>query len=87
MAVLEAASAGIPIVSSSVGEISLMWQDKKDILLAKSLNKNNFAEHVKDLSNSKSLRENLSENARKKSILFDKDIIREKWIKVLKVDI
>lgn len=87
MAVLEAASAGIPIVSSSVGEIPLMWQDKKDILLAKSLNKNNFAEHVKDLLNSKSLREKLSENARKKSILFDKDIIREKWIKVLKVDI
>ena len=33
VAVLEAASCGMPIVSNSVGEIPLIWEDGKNILL------------------------------------------------------
>lgn len=82
LAVLEAASCGIPIVSTNVGELPYIWEDNKEILLCNS-DENEFALKVSKIFENQDLEKSLSLNARKKSEEFDWKNIKEKWIKVI----
>jgi len=81
-AVLEAASCGIPIISTKVGEIPYIWVENKEILMCKS-DVSEMAKKVSMIFDSKELEDNLSKNARKKSEEFDWKSIRLKWEKLL----
>lgn len=83
VAVLEAAATGIPIVSTAVGEIPLLWQDGKDIELVTENTPEAFTQKVSQIFDSKQLREHLSKNARKKAEQFDWEIIKERWLELL----
>jgi glycosyltransferase involved in cell wall biosynthesis len=80
-AVLEAASCGIPIVSTNVGELPYIWKDGEEILLCDS-NAEEFAKNITNIFQSQELETSLSLNARKKSEEFDWKNIKQKWEKL-----
>jgi glycosyltransferase involved in cell wall biosynthesis len=79
VAVLEAASCGIPIVSTRVGEIPYMWEEGKEMLMS-DLDEKYMAQEVIKIFDSSKLADELSNNARKKAESFDWLSIRPKWI-------
>jgi glycosyltransferase involved in cell wall biosynthesis len=82
VAVVEAASCGIPIVSSKVGEIPFIWEHKHNILMANQ-NAEEFAENVISLFKSKDLVKKITTYARKKAESFDWSVVRTLWVQVL----
>jgi glycosyltransferase involved in cell wall biosynthesis len=83
VAVLEAASCGIPIVSSNVGEIRYLWEDEKEILVTYSLNADGFAENCARLFRNKQFAANLARSARAKAETFQSKRIESSWFEVL----
>ena len=79
MAVMEAAASGIPIVSTSVGEIPFLWKNKEQILLAEEITPESFVLEIKKIFKSNELSQFLSKNARKNAERYDWGIIRKKW--------
>lgn len=77
-AVLEAASCGIPIVSTNVGELPYIWEKKKEILFCNSDEKE-FKNCIKMIFDSPDIETSLSINARKKAELFDWENVKENW--------
>lgn len=86
IAVIEAAACGIPIVSSSVGEIPYLWSHKENILLSKNLDENEFAQLVEELFTNESLESKLSLAGRKKAEEFSWNHIRPHWLKLLEIN-
>ncbi|MEZ5045885.1 MAG: glycosyltransferase family 4 protein [Chitinophagaceae bacterium] len=82
-AVVEAASCGIPIVSTSVGEIPLIWTDNENIILVKSFDEKEMASKVISLFANKELAMTISKNARKKAESFSWNIIVPRWEELL----
>jgi L-malate glycosyltransferase len=82
MAVMEAAACGIPIVSTSVGEIPLLWEAEKEILLVDVPTEINMADQVKRILNDKKLSQELSVNARKKAENYSWEKVKGKWIEL-----
>jgi len=82
LSVLEAASCGIPIISTNIGEIPYIWKDKIEILLCNS-DENEFAENISMIFENSVLEESLSLNARIKSEEFDWKNIKEKWKEII----
>lgn len=87
VALLEAAACGIPIVSSSVGEIPLLWEDRKNILLVQPVEPDYFVEKIFQIFESNTLSNSLSINARKKAEQYDWKITRQKWLEVFNAPI
>lgn len=83
VAVLEAASCGTPIVSTSVGEIPIMWEDGEDILLGGDKNEQELAEKVCLLFCNKALYEKIREKAREKTAQYTWEHVGELWKDVL----
>lgn len=87
VSVVEAASCGIPIVSARVGEIPLIWENNKNILLV-DLDEISFSEAISRIFKSQKLSNLLSLNARQRAENFDwskiKPIWRNTFIKLLK---
>ena len=82
-ALCEAASCGIPIISSSVGEIPYIWKHKCNILLSDKLNAAKFTEMVEKLIKNEELRKSIILNAKKNIKKFDKKIILKSWTDLL----
>jgi glycosyltransferase involved in cell wall biosynthesis len=83
VAVLEAASSGIPIVSSAVGEIPFLWEDKRDIFLVDNLDYKGMSLAVKTILNAPKIGVKLSENAKFKANFFDQKLIKRKWLELI----
>jgi glycosyltransferase involved in cell wall biosynthesis len=82
VAVVEAASCGIPIVSTAVGELTLLWKHEENILFANK-NSKSFSEQIKRLFSSEELKLNLSNSARKKIEEFDLYKIIKDWDNII----
>jgi glycosyltransferase involved in cell wall biosynthesis len=80
VSLMEAASCGIPIVSNNVGEISLIWEDKKNIMLVNENNINDHANAVLSLFSSSSMADNLAIEASLNTKKFNQNEIIKKWI-------
>ncbi len=83
VAVIEAASCGIPVVSNNVGEIPYLWKDKKNILMVDNNSINNYVSCVKLLFEDHNKARKISEQARDNALSFDWQIIKPTWLKVL----
>lgn len=84
VAVLEAASCGIPVVSTRVGEIPYIWEHERDILLINDASPVEMALQVKRIFQDDHLGQSLSDNARIKSSKFNWNDIKFKWINLLR---
>jgi len=84
MALVEAASCGVPIVSFRVGEIPLLWKDEENILLADYADVPDMVHQVSRLFVDADLSKKLSLNARKRAEEFSWENVNKHWIKILK---
>lgn len=78
-ALVEAAACGIPIISTSVGEIPYSWEHKKNIILVNSFEAKAFSGVIRDLMQNHHLKSNLSLLARKKAEQYDISKIIPLW--------
>jgi len=83
VAVMEAASCGIPIVSTSVGELPYLWCSGTNIILIDNLDEIKMAAAVNSLLSSNELCDKLSKNARLIAENYDWDSVKNKWMKLL----
>lgn len=84
VAVMEAASCGIPIVTTSVGELPYIWQNEENALLVETNNEIDFSVAVSKLFDDKLLYQKLKRNARAKAESFDWEVVKNKWIELLR---
>ena len=83
MAVMEAAAAGIPIVSTQVGELPLIWDHGKEILLCQNNTAKEMSEHIEFLFSNADFSNSMREKARQKAEQYDWENIKIKWLKLL----
>jgi glycosyltransferase involved in cell wall biosynthesis len=81
MALLEAASCGIPIVSSNVGEIPYIYKNGKSILLVDDFSIKQYVNHIESIFESESLWKELSLNGISVSQKYIYEEIKPSWIK------
>jgi L-malate glycosyltransferase len=84
VAVIEAAHCGIPIVSSSVGEIPFLWTHDKNILLVKNISGEGFGEQVVRLLRIPEFARSISGQAYIRAQDFTWVKIKKTWIELLK---
>jgi glycosyltransferase involved in cell wall biosynthesis len=83
VALIEAASCGIPIVSNNVGEIPYLWEDKKNIYTVDNNSIEGYVSCLTLLFEDHSIAKKISEQARENALTFDWQIIKPTWLKVL----
>ncbi len=83
LALMEAASCGIPIVSSNVGEIPFIWQHKKNMMISTSLDSSSFTEKILELVSNNSLKKYIILNAKELSKKYDIKQVEKCWSKIL----
>ena len=79
---IEAASCGIPIISSKVGEINYIWEEDKEILFFDDKNLNGLVNQIEYLINNKDKHLSLSINAKKKSDIFSWESFSRHFYKI-----
>lgn len=83
LAVLEAASCGIPVVSNSVGEIPYLWKDGEEMFLCKAGDNAEMAEKVIQLLQNPRMATTLSMSARAKAEKFSWEAVKPQWQKLM----
>jgi len=83
VAVLEAAAAGLPIVTMSVGEIPFLWEDGVDALLVAEREPAALAAAVRRVLVEPGLADRLSRNARARAEQFDWSRVVPRWESLL----
>lgn len=81
-AIVEAGSCGIPIVSTSVGEIPFIWKNETNILLIEKASEIEMAESIKRIFNNENFANQLSLNARINAEKFDWKNVKPMWMKL-----
>lgn len=83
VAVLEAASCGIPVVSNRVGEIPYIWKENEEMLLCNPGDDQEMADKVVRLLLNPDQAASLSLRARKKAEQFSWEAVKPQWKKLL----
>jgi glycosyltransferase involved in cell wall biosynthesis len=83
VSVIEAMALGLPIVSTNVGGISYLISDGKDGLLVEPDNMLQMVEKINSLMAYPRKTQRLTCNARQKVELYDWDVVKESWFKIL----
>lgn len=84
VSLVEAASCGIPIVSNNVGEISIIWKDGRNILLVEDNDIQSYVLHISELFTNGEFYKAISNTARENIRKFDWELVKMKWIEILK---
>lgn len=79
VAVMEAAALGLPIVTTDVGELPLLWSNEENALLVSSNDAHAMAQAVRRILTEPGLAERLSGNARHKAEKYDWSFILPQW--------
>lgn len=83
VSVMEAMALGLPVVSTNVGGIPFLLDDKKTALLVDDGNTEAMIKAVKKITENKNLAEDLAQNARAKAESFDWQQVKSLWNKIL----
>jgi glycosyltransferase involved in cell wall biosynthesis len=83
VAMVEAASCGIPIVSNTVGEIPYLWQNNINAILVNANNTNDYVNAIASIFNNQEFEEILSKNALRNTQQFALEIILRYWNEIL----
>ncbi|MEZ4817959.1 MAG: glycosyltransferase family 4 protein [Flavobacteriaceae bacterium] len=84
VSVIEAIALGLPVISTNVGGVSFLLENKKDALLVPDDDTEAFVEAIVHLCNTSSLTKVLVENARRKAEGFDWENVKHLWDALLK---
>lgn len=84
ISVIEAMALGIPVVSTNVGGIPFLLQDKQNAMLVDDDDSKAMKLAIEGLLNDTVLRENIIKNARITVEDFDWEIVKNKWFDILK---
>jgi len=84
VSVIEAMSLGLAVVSTNVGGIPFLLEDRKDGLLVADNDVDMMVSAIEELIENPDLFVNLTNNARRKSESFDWESVKHKWIAILK---
>ncbi len=79
MSMMEAAACGIPMVSTSVGEIPFLWTHQENILLVNDFDPNGFASCIQNLISDQNLYQRISHNAAQKANQFNLSDLLISW--------
>lgn len=82
IAVMEAAAAGLCIVTTNVGELAFLWKDNVEVLLVPSDNPESMAAAIRRILTEPGLATRLSANARAKAENYDWSVVLPQWEKV-----
>jgi len=83
VSVMEAMALGLPVVSTNVGGIPFLLEDKKTALLVDDGSADGMIEAIKKIIENKNLAGDLAQNARKKAESFDWQQVKQLWNKIL----
>jgi glycosyltransferase involved in cell wall biosynthesis len=83
VSVIEAMALGLPVVSTNVGGIPYLIDNKIDGLLCEKGNFQDMYEKIKELLSNVDFAIEMASNARKKAESFDWVVIKENWCKIL----
>ena len=83
VAMVEAASCGIPIVSNNVGEIPYLWEDKNSILLVEDNTIESYVDAVSQLFEDPLFASKMALSAREKSMTFNWSILKSDWLRLI----
>ena len=84
VALLEAASSGIPIVSTNVGEVPLIWKNETEILLVEIDNSEMMSHQVCRLFENENFANDIADRAMIKSKLYGWDAVSTIWVEKIK---
>jgi glycosyltransferase involved in cell wall biosynthesis len=83
ISVIEAMALGMPIISTNVGGIPFLINDKESGLLVNDNDSQAMIDAVKLIFNEEELRNKIIANARKKVEEFDWNVVKHKWFEIL----
>ena len=79
VSILEAASSGLPVVTTNVGEIPYLWKDIEELLIDKSNSSLGMAECILSLFRNEEQRLKIAMNAKKKAEIFSWNRVEKLW--------
>ncbi|MDB4790977.1 glycosyltransferase family 4 protein, partial [Akkermansiaceae bacterium] len=85
LAVFEAASCGLPIVSTRVGELPFIWTDGENIIFCSEQTGESFAQAIDLLFSDRILMDSISRAAELKSTEYQWDAVRPAWEKLFQI--
>jgi glycosyltransferase involved in cell wall biosynthesis len=83
---IEAAACGIPIISTCVGEVPLIWKNNHNILIVNSFDPKEFSERIDEVLKDNFFSDFISKNALKNIQKFSWKKIRTKWLKTIEIN-
>ena len=83
VSVIEAMALGLPVVSTDVGGMPFLIENKKDGLLCPANNVEPFVDCLSSLLSTPELVQHIAENARIKAETFDWNVVKKHWEEVL----
>ncbi len=84
LSLIEAMALGMPVVSTNVGGVPFLVKNGVEAVLVEPENPEAMANAIKSLLQNPVLAKSLSINGRIKASQFDWEVIKEKWIKILR---
>ncbi|MDB4790230.1 glycosyltransferase family 4 protein [Akkermansiaceae bacterium] len=79
LAVLEAALCGIPILSSKVGALPYLWEEKNEIFFSEEITPEAFRDAIVDVYNDYDKAISIAKKARTKAESYDMDVVSQAW--------
>ena len=84
VSVIEAMALGLPVVSTNVGGIPFLLTDNENALLINDNDTDGMVRAIKRLIGDDNLRNRIVTNARLVVADFDWNIVKQKWLEILK---
>lgn len=84
VSVIEAMALGLPVISTNVGGVPFLLDNRKDALLVPANNTEAFVEAIVSLCSNDALCKSLIKNARNKVEGYDWQIVKHLWLKLFK---